>query len=254
MVLKVFSSIFFGILAFFSPCVFPLIPGIVAYVSGVSYEELNEQKGKIFLTMLFFVLGFSFIFTLLGAGATTIGSFLAQNIDWLNKIGGIIIILFGLHFIGQMEYMIKTENKFLKLFLKFLGLFRIKFLASASRVNIKSDRRNKTGIGRYIGAFLFGMALAPSWTACTGPYLGSLLMLAAQEKTVLQGMVLLFFYSMGLGIPFIVISLFINLFFKILRRWGKYLGWVEIFGGVILIVFGILMFSGRLYEFMYGGF
>lgn len=211
------SAFIGGIFSFVSPCVLPLVPVYISYISGISLEEL--QKGGKFLTVflnsIFFVLGFTIVFVFYGASATFIGEMISQYKYILSKIGGIIIIIFGIHL---------------------TGLFRLKFLDFERKINIKGKSAS------YIGSFIMGVAFSFGWTPCIGPILAAILVLATQKETLLQGILLLFTYSMGLGIPFILSGIFINYFFKAFLKIKKHFRKIEIVAGILLIILGIFVF------------
>ncbi len=211
------SAFLAGFLSFASPCVLPLIPVYISYISGVSIEEL--QKGSKFFPVLInsfmFVLGFTLVFIFYGASATIIGQIMAKYKQFLSKIGGIIIIIFGIHLIG---------------------IFRFKFLEYEKKLNLRSKSVS------YISSFLMGIAFSFGWTPCIGPILASIILLAAQKETLFQGILLLFVYSMGLGIPFILSGIFINYFFKAFSKIKKHFRKIEIAAGILLIILGILVF------------
>lgn len=211
------SAFLGGFFSFASPCVLPLVPVYISYISGISLEEL-QGKGKIlpvFLNSLFFVFGFTIVFVFYGASATFIGQLISQYKYILSKIGGIIIIIFGIHF---------------------LGLFRLKFLDFERKINIRGKSAS------YLGSFIMGFAFSFGWTPCIGPILAAILILAAQKETLLQGIILLFIYSMGLGVPFILSGIFINYFFKTFSRIKKHFKKIEIIAGILLIILGIFVF------------
>jgi cytochrome c-type biogenesis protein len=218
-----------GLISFVSPCVLPLVPGYISFVSGVAFAEIKEKKHPpsflskekriVLINSLFFVTGFSLVFTLLGASATWIGAFLSSKIPIMSKIGGTIIILFGVYKIG---------------------LFRPQIFYREARFNV---RRRKFG---YAGAMIIGAAFAFGWTPCIGPILGVILTYAGTLENVNQGMFLLLVYSLGLGVPFLLTTLGINQFWRFFRRVHKYLGLLEVASGVIMIVLGIMIYSNRL--------
>jgi len=220
-----FSALLAGGLSFASPCVLPLIPGYLSFISGVSLEELSTKDTstkhlpKIVLNTVFFVVGFSLIFIALGASASFIGKWLTQNIVIFNKVAGVIIFLLGLHV---------------------AGFLRIKALNYEKRIHTS---QKKFGI---IGSIFIGMAFAFGWTPCIGPILGSILTLAANQETISRGIILLAFYSAGLGIPFILTALLFNLligFFGFIKRHFRA---VEIISGGLLMLIGILIFFNVL--------
>ena len=218
-----------GLISFLSPCVLPLVPGYISFVSGVTFTEikerkpvpsfLNREKRIVLINSLFFVAGFSLVFILLGASATWIGAFLSSKLSLVSKIGGVIIIFFGLYKIG---------------------LIRLQFFYREARFNIK-DR--KFG---YAGALIIGAAFALGWTPCIGPILGVILTYAGTLENVNQGIVLLLVYSLGLGVPFLLTAFGINHFWRFFKRIKKYLGLLEITSGVIMVLLGILIYSNKL--------
>jgi len=214
----------FGLLSFFSPCVLPLVPAYLSYMSGVSVEELMTARGldalkRTGMKSVFFVLGFSAVFIAMGATATSIGQLLQAHMYTLMKAGGIIIIIFGLHM---------------------LGVFRIKALYAEKRFH---KRLQNVGL---VGAFLIGVMFAFGWTPCIGPVLAGILALAADSKTALQGTGLLAVYSLGLGIPFLVTGFATGAALRALARFKRHVRKVEIASGVLMIAIGILIFKGNL--------
>jgi cytochrome c-type biogenesis protein len=214
-----------GFLSFVSPCVLPLIPGYISFVSGVSVEEMRADAApaasrlQVFLTSLAFVVGFSIVFVLLGASATAIGKFMFARLPLLSKIAGIILIVFGLHT---------------------MGVFRLAFLESEKRMHAQ---RKPAGP---LGAMLVGVAFAFGWTPCIGPILGGILAIAGSKNSVSEGVTLLAVYSLGLGIPFLLTSLAINQFFGAAKRIRRYYHAVELTSGALLIVIGVLIVTGQL--------
>ena len=212
-----------GLLSFLSPCVLPLIPSYLAFITGVSIEELSDEanlrkvRKKVILSSLFFVLGFSIIFVALGASATFIGKFLSRNIRWVEIIGGIFIILMGLHFVGVL---------------------RIRFLDREASIHMK-----KKPLG-LVGTTLVGMAFGAGWTPCVGPILGSILALAATTQSMLKGVLLLVFYSLGLGLPFLISGILLHRFFEYFKSIRKYFRVITIVGGVLLVVVGVALLTG----------
>ena len=214
-----------GFLSFVSPCVLPLIPGYISFVSGVSVEEMKADAApatsrlQVFLTSLAFVIGFSLVFIALGASATAIGKFMFAKLPLLSKIAGAILIVFGLHT---------------------MGVFRLAFLETEKRVH---SQRKPAGP---LGAMLVGVAFAFGWTPCIGPILGGILAIAGSKSTVTEGVTLLAVYSLGLGIPFLLTSLAINQFFTAAKRIRKHYHAVEVASGVLLIAIGLLIVTGQL--------
>jgi len=218
---SLFTAFTAGLFSFISPCVLPLIPAYISFISGLSLEELQreaDKKGRlfrVFFSTLIFVLGFSAVFVLLGAGASFIGKLLLTQRLWFNRVAGILICLLGLHL---------------------TGIFRFGFLEYEKRVHV---RKNPLGT---LGIFLIGAAFAFGWTPCIGPILAAILALAAQKGTVGSGVLLLAVYSLGLGLPFLVTGVALNGFFSVYSRLKKYMRTIEIICGLFLIGVGVLIF------------
>ena len=214
-----------GFLSFVSPCVLPLIPGYISFVSGVSVDEMRADttpatsRLQVFLTSLAFVIGFSLVFVALGASATAVGKFLFARLPLFSKIAGAVLIVFGLHT---------------------MGVFRLAFLDTEKRVH---SQRKPAGP---LGAVLVGVAFAFGWTPCIGPILGGILAIAGSKNSVTEGVTLLAVYSLGLGIPFLLTSLAINQFFGAAKRVRRYYHAIELASGALLIVIGVLIISGQL--------
>lgn len=214
-----------GVLSFLSPCVLPLIPGYISFLSGLSLEELQGglERRKIIkkacLSSTFFVIGFSVVFISLGASASLMGKFLSAHLKILTKIAGILIVILGLHL---------------------LGILKIGWLNIDRRLKIK---KFKPGL---LGAFLIGLAFAFGWTPCIGPILAGILALAATQETVINGMFLLGVYSLGLGIPFIITGFGVGMFIRFFQRYKRFIRWTESLAGVLLIAIGALIFSNNL--------
>lgn len=208
-----------GVLSFLSPCVLPLVPSYLSFVSGMSLEDLQEgfDRRRVMVHAALFVSGFTLIFVLLGAGATFIGSFLLYNSEWIARIGGAIIILFGLHL---------------------MGVFQLLPLLSEKRVHLANKPAG------YIGTVVVGIAFGAGWTPCIGPILGAILTMAGSQENVGVGMWLLFVYSMGLGIPLLLAALAMERFLNAFSRFRRFLPAVQIASGVILVLLGILLVTG----------
>ena len=212
-----------GLLSFVSPCVLPLIPGYLSFVSGLSVEEMRGAGGKVaapaarrqvVLSSLAFVVGFSLVFISLGASASAIGAFVGRRLPLLGKVAGLVLILFGLHT---------------------AGVFKIRWLESEKRVH---TQRKPAGMP---GAMLVGIAFAFGWTPCIGPILGGILVIAGAQDTVGQGVVLLAVYSAGLGVPFLLTSLAVNQFFAASARIRRSYHAIEVASGVLLVAIGGLI-------------
>ncbi|MBI4811403.1 MAG: cytochrome c biogenesis protein CcdA [Ignavibacteriales bacterium] len=219
------TAFIFGVLSFISPCVLPIVPGYLSFISGVSFEEMQNTdnrtqiRKRILLNALLFVLGFSIVFIALGASATAIGQFLHQQINIISKIAGVIIIIFGLHMIG---------------------VFKIPFLNYEKRFHTEGKKLS------LFGAFIVGLAFAFGWTPCIGPILAAILAIASQQETVMQGVILLSFYSLGLGIPFLLTGLSLTIFFNVFNKFKRHLHKVEVVGGILLVIVGVLIMTNYL--------
>ena len=214
-----------GLFSFLSPCVLPLVPGYVSFMSGLSLDELSrEQKPGAAMRhagweSLFFVLGFAVVFTALGATASAAGKFLAAHLPVVTKIAGAIIVVFGIHMTGLITIPILYKH-------------------------VRADAAGfKPGYG---GSFLMGLAFACGWTPCIGPILSGILALAATRETVGAGMRLLFVYSLGLGVPFILTGFAVGGFLRFFGRFKRHIRTGEILAGALLIVVGALIFADRL--------
>lgn len=221
-----FGALLAGFLSFLSPCVLPLVPPYLAFLGGTTFDQLageDETPPHVYRTVvmsaLAFVLGFTTVFVTLGATATVAGQLLAENLPLLAKIAGVIIIIFGLHF---------------------LGLINLPILNREAR--FQTDAR-PAGL---IGAYIIGLAFAFGWTPCIGPVLGAILAVAAGEDSVRQGVSLLLVYSLGLGIPFILAALAIKPFMRAMQRYRKHLGMVEKVLGAFLVLTGILFLTDSM--------
>jgi len=215
-----------GFLSFVSPCVLPLIPGYISFVSGASLEEMRGEsavrpvsRSQVFFTSLAFVIGFSLVFVALGATATAIGKFLFARLPLFSKIAGILLIVIGLHT---------------------MGAFRLAFLEREKRVQAQ---RKPAGP---LGAMLIGIAFAFGWTPCIGPILAAILAIAGSKNSVAEGVTLLGVYSLGLGIPFLITSLAINQFFSFSKRVRRYYHAIELTSGALLVAIGVLILTGQL--------
>lgn len=214
-----------GLLSFLSPCVLPLIPSFITYITGLSFADIqaehptHEVRQQTIAHSLLFIAGFTFVFVLLGASATFIGGFLHEHMDVIRKVGGALIVIFGIHV---------------------SGLVPIHLLLGEKRLHV---HRKPAG---YLGSFLVGLAFAAGWTPCIGPILASILMVAATEETVTKGILLLFTYSMGLAIPFFLSSLAMHQFLTFFNRFKKHIRILEIVTGLFLVIVGVMIFTNYL--------
>lgn len=213
-----------GILTFLSPCILPLFPSYITYITGRSFEDIkalgpsSNIRRVTAIHSLFFILGFSIIFIFLGITIVYLGSFFGIRKIWLERIGGILIVLFGLHI---------------------SGVFNVRFLNLGKRLVY---HRKKVG---YFGSLLIGMAFAMGWTPCVGPILSSILIYASTLESLPRAVMLLSFYSLGLGVPFFVAGLAVNQFLFIFNRFKVFMKFVPIVTGIFLIFIGALLFSGQ---------
>ena len=218
-----------GLVSFLSPCVLPLVPPYLCYMAGVSIDQLTGDADEVIarrtvmLSAGGFVLGFSTVFILLGATASAIGQFVASYSAELSVIGGAIIIVMGLHF---------------------LGLFKIPLLQRQMRLHIDHDAGP-------MGSYLMGLAFAIGWTPCIGPVLGTILLVAGSEQTVTRGAGLLAVYSLGLGLPFLLAGFFAGPFIHFMRRFRGHFGTVERVMGGLLVVTGVLFVTGQITTFSF---
>jgi cytochrome c-type biogenesis protein len=209
-----------GLLSFLSPCVLPLVPSYLTFVTGMSLEDLQEgvNRRATFVHSILFVLGFSTIFVLLGAAASFLGQFFRYYEVWIARIGGVIIILLGMHL---------------------AGVFRLTPLMREKRVHL-ADKP----VG-YLGTFGVGLAFGAGWTPCIGPILGAILTYGFSQDTMWAGVGLLSVYSLGLAVPFLLASLALDWFLQVFKRFRRWMPVVEKASGVLLIVLGLLLLTGR---------
>ncbi|MGQ0538192.1 MAG: cytochrome c biogenesis CcdA family protein [Gemmatimonadaceae bacterium] len=205
-----------GLLSFLSPCVLPLIPSYVTFITGMTLDDLPEARRRTLAHALLFIAGFSLVFVALGASATMLGSVLLYERKWLTRLGGILIVVFGLYL---------------------LGVLRIGAFARERRVHLAHKP-----VG-YLGTTLVGMAFAFGWTPCIGPILGAILVYTSAEASLPRGVLLLGSYSLGLAVPFVVAALALDRFVIALKAMRRQLIWVSRASGVLLIVVGVLMLT-----------
>ena len=216
--MELFIALGAGLISFLSPCVLPLIPGYISYISGSSINELIEKKSVNLLPIFLFTVGFSIVFIFFGEASTLLGQVLLQNSYELRIVAGVIIVILSLHLIG---------------------IINIKFL--------NYEKRLQTDIKRNLfSPALIGMAFAFGWTPCIGPILGSILVLASTEESLQQGILLLTFYSVGLAVPFILAGYLIQRFLVFSKNFRKNINKVSKIGGSILLITGILMITNHL--------
>ena len=220
MIVSLSITFFAGIVSFISPCVLPLIPGYVAFICGTTLNELDLKSKKFILQKsLFFSLGFSLVFISLGATATFIGSFLLHNSQFLSIISGIVIIFFGFYLLELIKINFLNKN---------FGNYNIKYS------------------NNLFFPFVVGIGFGFGWTPCIGPILGSILAYASMENSIYKGVLLLGVYSLGLAIPFVISSLIIKKFLIVSKKSKSYLSKIKKFSGIILLITGILIITGKL--------
>ena len=207
-----------GLISFLSPCVLPLIPGYVSYISGNSLSELIEKKKVNLTPIILFTIGFSIVFVIFGAASTFLGQVLLQNSYELRIVAGLIIVILSLHI---------------------LEIINLKFLNYEKRFQTNTNTN-------FYSPILIGMAFAFGWTPCIGPILGSILVLAATEESINKGILLLIFYSLGLALPFILSGFLIQKFLIFSKNFKKNIKLVSKIGGIILLITGILILTNQL--------
>lgn len=211
-----------GFLSFFTPCLLPMIPAYIMYITGVNVEdELSKRRLLALIRTLGFVIGFTIIFMIMGSSATFLGQIFVRNSVLFSRISGIVIIIFGLHLMGVLN---------LKIF------------------NLGARTKAPKKMTNWFSSVLMGMVFAAGWTPCFGPVLGAILMYASGASTVSNGMSLLFIYSLGMAIPFLLTALFINVFIKFMNKADKLMYYLPKIGGAIMVVFGLLVFFNKVIE------
>ena len=221
-----FVALFAGLISFLSPCVLPIVPPYLAYMSGVSLTDLNREDApaSALTPAVFFVLGLSTVFLLLGFAASAVGALFLQYQGWFNTIAGVIVMIFGAHFVG---------------------VYRIGFLDREARLDA-GDRG-----GSAFGAYILGLAFAFGWTPCIGPQLGAILSLAASEASVARGTLLLAVYAAGLGIPFLLVAAFLPRMQGVMGWMKRHMEQIERVMGLLLWTIGLLMLTGGFSAFSY---
>jgi len=212
-----------GLLSFLSPCVLPIVPPYLAYMTGVGVTDLREGRRSAAVPAIFFVLGLSTVFLLMGFAASTLGRAFLQHQLWFSRLSGAFVILLGLHF---------------------LGILRIPLLDREARIDAKGE-------GGAMGAYLLGLAFAFGWTPCIGPQLGMILSLAAQTGETGRGTALLALYALGLGLPFLLAALFLTRALGLMNRIKPWMGVIEKGMGALLLLVGVALLTGAFSAFSY---
>jgi cytochrome c-type biogenesis protein len=224
MIIKLAFAFGAGFISFLTPCILPIIPGYISYITGKNLKEIERDKRVVLAKTILFSLGFSLVFIALGITVSTVGNILLFFSNELRIVAGIIIILFSLQMLGLLNFQILNKEK---------------------RIETKDYKDN------YAFPFLVGAAFAFGWTPCIGPVLGSILALSATEASVSKGILLLSFYSLGLAIPFIASGYFMNKFLLSKKGFGKYYNRVTKTGGIILLITGILISTNQIQVISY---
>ena len=209
-----------GLISFFSPCLLPMIPAYIMYITGVNMEdELQKRRLLAIVRTLAFVLGFTIIFMIMGTSAGFLGKIFAQNKNIFTKVSGLLIILFGLNMMGVLKLNILNMEK-----------------------RMSAPKR----ITNWFSSLLMGMAFAAGWTPCFGPVLASILLYASGSATVSKGIFLLFIYSLGMAIPFLLTAVFINVFVRLMERADRFMKYLPMISGIIMVIFGVLVFFNKV--------
>ncbi|BBO71690.1 cytochrome C biogenesis protein CcdA [Desulfosarcina alkanivorans] len=218
------AALLAGLLSFFSPCILPLIPAYFTFITGLSLDELTGAptrriRGRVVRATLSYVLGFSLVFILMGASASLIGGAIFKYRDWIRIVGGVLIILFGIHM---------------------TGLIRFKTLEFERRLQVRKKPLH------FLGTFLVGMAFGAGWSPCIGPLLGSILIVAGSQETVANGMALLTVYAAGLAVPFLVLSVFVDSLLTFIKKASWSIRYINVTAGVLLLILGLLLVTNKM--------
>ena len=224
MIIKSFLAFGAGFISFLTPCVLPIIPGYICYITGKPLNEIEKNKDVVLLKTIIFTIGFSIVFITLGAAASALGNVLLFFTKELRIIAGLVIILFSLNFLGVIKFNFLNQEK--------------KFDTGTFKDN-------------YIFPLIVGGAFAFGWTPCIGPILGSIITLSASEATITKGVLLLTFYSIGLAIPFILSGYFMTIFLNSKKNLINYFGYITKFGGSVLLLTGVLIITNQIQVISY---
>ncbi len=207
-----------GLLSFLSPCVLPLVPSYVTFITGMSLEDLQKSRRNTFIHAILFVCGFTLIFLALGAGATVFGQVMLRYRDWISRIGGVLVIIFGLYM---------------------LGVLNLGFLQRDTRLHLADKPLG------YFGTLVVGIAFGAGWSPCIGPILGAILTMAANEADLQRGMILLLTYSLGLAVPFLLAAVMVDRFLTVFAKMRHHMVWVNRIAGGLLVIVGVLLVTNR---------
>lgn len=223
--ISLFIAFAAGLLSFVSPCVLPLVPSYITYITGLTLEELTtqtERKGVraiIIANSLLFIAGFSIVFIAFGASASLVGQLLVTYQDFIRKLGGVLIVVFGLYV---------------------MGILKIKFLMAEKRMHLKSRPAG------YVGSVLVGVTFAAGWTPCVGPILGTILVYASTTDSMLTGVELLSSYSLGIGLPLFITALAVDSFLNYFKKVRAYMYGISVASGIFLVLVGVLIYTNSL--------
>lgn len=236
-----------GVLSFLSPCVLPIVPPYLAYMGGISMQELTEEgkaSRRAILPALFFFMGLSTVFLLLGFTASTMGHLFLRNAELFGQIAGVVVIVFGLHFLGFFRLMARAlERSFHSANLTAPALLSGSLLSR----DIRFDAGDRGGSA--FGAYVLGLAFAFGWTPCIGPVLGAILTMAATEATVTRGTAMLGVYALGLGLPFLMAAIFVQRSLGLMSRLKRHMDVIEKVMGLLLLIVGIALVTGAFSAF-----
>lgn len=254
--LSVLVALGAGVLSFLSPCVLPLVPSYLSFIAGVSFDDFKRSQAdprllrKVVLNSLLFILGFSTVFMTLGFSFSLVGQVLIQYQEAIRMVAGVLIGFFGLYISGGLEYLARLADVTEKKWADHPWLWVLPLLCRPLLIGRYLTRSLQFHLcnrpAGYVGSMLVGFSFAVGWTPCVGPILGAILALASSTAHVTSGLMLLGAYSVGLGIPFFLSSIAINSFFHFFSKFKRYIEIVHVGGGVLLVLVGILIFTGYL--------
>ncbi len=264
MEVTLFGAFVAGLLSFLAPCVLPIVPGYLSYITGVSAQEESSFKKSV-IPVLFFILGFSSVFVSLGAGASMIGQILTDHRELIAKIGGGVIVFFGLHFsnivlkenfgrllagtgslVASLYLFDAIGEETAKTLIGVIAVVGALYLFNLHMLLYRQMRKQGEAKASALSSFVIGLTFGAGWSPCIGPVLGTILLIASQQDSVMEGIKLLSMYSLGLGTPFFLAGMFWSAFMNFVRGFSKFFTVVEYVGGAVLIIMGILVATGQL--------
>lgn len=254
--LSVLVALGAGLLSFLSPCVLPLVPSYLSYISGIALDEFKHAADhprllqKVMINSLLFILGFSAVFMTFGVSFSLVGQVLIRYQETIRMLAGVLIVFFGLYIAGAFDYLAKMADIVEKRWGRRPGFGVLPFVCRPLLVGRYLTRRMQLQVHHrpvgYVGSVLVGFSFAVGWTPCVGPILGAILAMASSAAQMTSGLLLLGAYSAGLGIPFLLSALAVNAFFRFFLRLKRYIEIVHVGGGLLLIAVGVLIFTGYL--------